>query len=210
MSAILAQEYVARHNAGVLRSDWQPLGELFHAGATLQFEGLEHAPVHGRDAIVQAYAAQPPTDLLVLRGQTEMPHATVVRYAWSAAPGRVAGTLRFCVAEGSIRELTITTAVASFCVLYRFRTHPGRGAELEATWHELTLLIAAHRGSLGSRLHRAGPAEFIAYAQWPSRASWHAPDPLPPPGPAVAARMKACCASIEVLAELEPVDDLLV
>lgn len=210
MSLLIAQEYVIRHNSGVRCADWQPLGELFDVQATLHFEDLPHPQVSGRAAIVAAYAARPPTDLLVLRGSNEVPDGALVRFAWGASPGRVTGTLRFHIEQGSIRQLTITAAVPAFCVLYRFVIHPGREAELEQAWRELTVLLAAHRGSLGSRLHRAGPTEYIAYAQWPSRERWQSPAALPPPGPTAGARMKECCASIQVLAELEPIDDLLI
>lgn len=59
-----------------------------------------------------------------------------------------------------------------FTVLYRWRLVPGREGDFEAAWAEMTDLIRARCGGLGSRLHRAADGTFVAYAQWPSRAAW--------------------------------------
>ena len=44
----------------------------------------------------------------------------------------------------------------------------------------MTELIREREGSLGSRLHRAGSGEYVAYAQWPSRQVWDDSDTIPP------------------------------
>ena len=41
-----------------------------------------------------------------------------------------------------------------------------------AAWETLTQGIRAGRGGLGSRLHRAEDGTWVAYAQWPDRATW--------------------------------------
>ena len=85
----------------------------------------------------------------------------------------------------------------------------GQESEFCEVWHALTIMIREHQGSLGSRLHVAGPNKFIAYAQWPSRTAWKAPSRMPPMGKDLSLRLKECCESIEVLHELDVVDDLL-
>ena len=97
-----------------------------------------------------------------------------------------------------------------FCVVYRFVVKPGREVEFEQVWRELTGLIREHQSSRGSRLHRAADGVFIAYAQWPSRDAWKSPPKLPASSDPIRAAMKDCCASIEVLHELDVVADLLV
>src|SRR5262245_13708359 len=61
-----------------------------------------------------------------------------------------------------------------FAVIYRWRVAPDQEAAFIAAWGKLTELIAARRGGLGSRLHRAADGTFVAYAQWPSEEAWRA------------------------------------
>jgi len=204
---LLAHAYLIRHNAAVGSGRWEPLGELFHADAVVEFDGLEHPPLHGRPAIVMAFSVKPPTDALVMRSLGPVPGGAVLRYAWKADPERAAGSLRFTIQDAAIRRLVISTAHVTFAALYRFVVHPGRGEEFVLAWSAMTEHIALNRGSFGSRLHRSGEDAFIAYAQWPSREAWSAPGG--PAAPELGARMKACCASIEVLAELDVAADLL-
>jgi len=57
-------------------------------------------------------------------------------------------------------------------VIYRWRLEPSLVEDFCHAWQEMTHLIRAYRGGLGSRLHRATDGSYLAYAQWPSRASW--------------------------------------
>ncbi|QDU84270.1 Antibiotic biosynthesis monooxygenase [Planctomycetes bacterium Pla163] len=59
-----------------------------------------------------------------------------------------------------------------FAVLYRWRLVVGRERDFEAAWAELTRMIRARCGGLGSRLQRCADGTYCAYAQWPSRATW--------------------------------------
>jgi catechol 2,3-dioxygenase-like lactoylglutathione lyase family enzyme/heme-degrading monooxygenase HmoA len=61
---------------------------------------------------------------------------------------------------------------ASFAVIYRWRLEPTLVEDFCHAWQEMTHLIRAYRGGLGSRLHRAADGSYLAYAQWPSRAAW--------------------------------------
>ena len=59
-----------------------------------------------------------------------------------------------------------------FVVIYRWRVIPGLDAQFEAGWRAGTERIAAEFGGWGSRLHRTDDGAFIAYAQWPDKATW--------------------------------------
>ncbi|MEZ6023539.1 MAG: antibiotic biosynthesis monooxygenase [Hyphomonadaceae bacterium] len=59
-----------------------------------------------------------------------------------------------------------------FVVIYRWRVIPGREAQFEAGWRAGTEAIAAEFGGWGSRLHKAEDQVYIAYAQWPDKATW--------------------------------------
>lgn len=53
-----------------------------------------------------------------------------------------------------------------FIVLYRWRIKPEMEERFISAWTEITRFMLDNRGSLGSRLHRAGDGTFYAYAQW--------------------------------------------
>jgi hypothetical protein len=71
-------------------------------------------------------------------------------------------------------------------------------------------VVLSKPGSHGSRLHRASTGEYIAYAQWQTRAQWEQQRDM---SDAELQRhrqaMRECCERIEVLYELEVVDDWL-
>jgi hypothetical protein len=58
-----------------------------------------------------------------------------------------------------------------FAVVYRWRVISGLETQFEEGWRRGTARIAAEFGGWGSRLHRDGQ-EYVAYAQWPDRATW--------------------------------------
>ncbi len=61
--------------------------------------------------------------------------------------------------------------------LYEMKSKPGREADFEKAWAEVTDAIYEVRGSLGSRLHKTEtPGLYISYAQWPSRAVYDSAD----------------------------------
>lgn len=59
-----------------------------------------------------------------------------------------------------------------FAVMYRWQVVPGLEAQFEAGWRRGTERIAAEFGGWGSRLHRMNAGVYIAYAQWPDKATW--------------------------------------
>lgn len=97
-----------------------------------------------------------------------------------------------------------------FTVIYSFEVKPGQEQPFTQAWRDLTTLIYAHEGSLGSRLHKQRDLHYIAYAQWPDRSTWeHMGGHLPETAKAVSRIMQEACVQIETLYELEVVDDLL-
>ena len=63
---------------------------------------------------------------------------------------------------------------ASFYVIYQFKVKPDQEETFKNSWRRLTDAIREQRGGLGSRLHKAGEEWWLAYAQWPDRATWEA------------------------------------
>ncbi len=96
-----------------------------------------------------------------------------------------------------------------FVVLYEFQVTPGAEKRFEALWHRSTNLIADERGSGGSRLHKCGPGEYVAYAVWPSREQWQATPPSSEALEATIGAMRGCCSRVGVLREMTVVDDLV-
>lgn len=93
-------------------------------------------------------------------------------------------------------------------VIYRWQLKPGGEAIFREGWHEMTIAIYQHKGSLGSRLHQAEDGTWVATAQWPSRAAWEESQRL---GSASdSARQKMLAGVEQFLGEehLEVVDDL--
>lgn len=59
-----------------------------------------------------------------------------------------------------------------FIVMFEFVPMPGKEADFLAAWPKVTQGIYLFKGSLGSRLHKNEDGQWIAYAQWPDRATW--------------------------------------
>ena len=97
-----------------------------------------------------------------------------------------------------------------FCAIYRWRLEPGREDVFREAWARLTRAIRDERGGLGSRLHRSDDGLWIAYAQWPDRATWAAARDRDSPDPAASAAMSAAIAERFEPVLVEAVADLLV
>lgn len=97
-------------------------------------------------------------------------------------------------------------------VLYEMAANPGEEAAFEQAWAEVTRAIHRVRGSLGSRLHRTEtPGTYIAYARWPSAASFEADPPVDAyteAESAAFARMRAASRNIRVLHKMSVCEDL--
>jgi hypothetical protein len=96
-----------------------------------------------------------------------------------------------------------------FHVIYRWRVHEGKESQFEQSWAEVTRMIRAHRGGLGSRLHRCPDGTYVAYARWPDHDTWHRSGSIPLPDDGVVARMKEAIASSEPPIQMTAVADLL-
>jgi hypothetical protein len=97
-----------------------------------------------------------------------------------------------------------------FCIIYKFTVKPGYEDLFRHSWLAVTQWFYQHAGSLGSRLHRASTGEFIAYAQWQTRAQWTQQTTRVDTELQQRRRaMRACCESSDVLYELEMTDDWL-
>jgi hypothetical protein len=100
----LLGDYVERFNAGVRSGKWEPMLELLAPDAQLEFVGIPVGPFAGREAISDAYRAQPPDDELVLlepRGELG------AVYAWASEPARPAGELHLEEREGAIEQVRV-------------------------------------------------------------------------------------------------------
>ncbi len=96
-----------------------------------------------------------------------------------------------------------------FIALYEFKVKPGLEAQFEKNWHLGTVAIREHRGSLGSRLHKAQDGTYIAYAQWPNEEIYNEKTALPIEGSNALQLMKEACETVKVLKLMEVTDDLL-
>lgn len=65
-----------------------------------------------------------------------------------------------------------TQPSAAFTIIYRWRLHPDKEQQFIDVWSRNTPLIIEKCGGLGSRLHKAEDGTWLAYAQWPDKATW--------------------------------------
>jgi steroid delta-isomerase len=93
-------EHVERFNHGVRTGDFGPMVAAFSEDAELVFDGIPVGPFVGRDAIGEAYAAQPPDDEIVLLDADGT-------YAWSNEPEIPAGEMFLTEHDGEIIRLVI-------------------------------------------------------------------------------------------------------
>jgi steroid Delta-isomerase len=96
----MLSEHVERFNHGVRTGDFGPMVAAFAEDAELVFEGIPVGPFVGREAIGDAYAAQPPDDEIVLLDREGT-------YAWGSAPDVPAGQMFLTERDGEIARLVI-------------------------------------------------------------------------------------------------------
>ena len=96
----LLGEHVERFNAGVRSGDFGPMVAAFAEDAELVFEGIPVGPFAGREAIGEAYAAQPPDDEIVILDVDGT-------YAWAREPEVPAGRMFLTERDGEIARLVI-------------------------------------------------------------------------------------------------------
>jgi hypothetical protein len=100
----LLTDYVERFNAALRSGDWEPMLELLTPDAELEFVGIPVGPFAGREAIGEAYRAQPPDDELVLLDRIDELSAV---YAWAKEPTRPAGELHIEAPDGAIVRIRV-------------------------------------------------------------------------------------------------------
>ena len=94
------QQHVERFNDGVRSGDFGSMVAAFTEDAELVFEGIPVGPFAGREAIAEAYAAQPPDDeIALLDGEGT--------YAWAKEPERPAGQMFLTERDGEISRLVV-------------------------------------------------------------------------------------------------------
>jgi steroid Delta-isomerase len=96
----LIAEHVERFNRGVRSGDFGEMVSFFAEDAELVLEGIPVGPFLGREAIGEAYAAQPPDDEIVLVDGEGT-------YAWAKEPEIPAGQLVLTERGGEIARLVI-------------------------------------------------------------------------------------------------------
>jgi steroid delta-isomerase len=98
-------DHIARFNTAQRSGDWAPFLAGFTEDAVMSFEGVPVGPYHGRDAIAEAYAANPPTDTISAAWVETDGETDLVRVAW-AERGTGSMTLRW--RDGQVAALHIT------------------------------------------------------------------------------------------------------
>lgn len=97
-----------------------------------------------------------------------------------------------------------------FTVIYSFDVKPGLENTFEQNWAALTELIYHYEKSLGSRLHRTKEGRYIAYAQWPDKATWkNSGTRLPKEAKKIRREMRNACNSIQTMHKMEVIVDKL-
>jgi hypothetical protein len=100
--------HVETFNAAVASGDFALLVQLFAVDARLEFAGAPVGPFEGRDAIANAYAAQPPTDTMTILDTRVEPDGTVVEaFSWSEDGGARSGEMRLAVDGERIQRLVV-------------------------------------------------------------------------------------------------------
>jgi steroid Delta-isomerase len=94
------EEHVERFNRGVRTGDFGEMVSSFADDAELVFEGIPAGPFVGREAIADAYRAQPPDDEIVLLDGDGT-------YAWASEPDVPAGQMFLSERDGEIVKLVI-------------------------------------------------------------------------------------------------------
>ena len=105
----MLERHVELFNAGVRAHDFSGMLSQFADDAVMRFDGVPVGPFEGRPAIAAAYRDQPPDDeIRVLDTNDVGSDRVIARYAWAAAPQRMAGRMHLRVRDGVIAELRVT------------------------------------------------------------------------------------------------------
>ena len=97
-----------------------------------------------------------------------------------------------------------------FVVIYRWRLHPDKEQQFQDVWSRNTPLIIERCGGMGSRLHKAEDGTWLAYAQWPDKATWERSYSVPDWDPEGGRLMREAVAESLPRLLLEPQADFLI
>jgi steroid Delta-isomerase len=99
------RQHIERFNAAVRSGDWTDFVATFSDDAVMMFVNVPAGPYVGREAIVEAYRAQPPTDTMTIAAiETETPDTASASFRWDAG-GTGSITVRWD--DGKVAELTV-------------------------------------------------------------------------------------------------------
>lgn len=104
----LLHRHVELFNAGVRSGDFEPMLTQFADDADLVFQGISVGPFHGRQAILDAYRAQPPDDQIDLLAVRPRPSEIEADYAWHRTMSKRAGRLIVLPEAHKIQRLVVT------------------------------------------------------------------------------------------------------
>jgi steroid Delta-isomerase len=104
----LLERHVALFNQGIRTGDFEPMLAQFTDDAELVFEGVPVGPFNGKQAIAEAYAANPPDDEVEILTVEESEEPIVAHYAWRADAGREAGRMIISSRGDEIAKLVVT------------------------------------------------------------------------------------------------------
>ncbi|GGM12412.1 nuclear transport factor 2 family protein [Dactylosporangium sucinum] len=97
-------EQCRRFNDGVRTGEWDGYIAAFDEDATLDIVGDPGSPYRGREAIIEAYAADPPDDTITVSSVETDGDVDVARFAWDKGG---TGTLTVRWAGGRIADFRV-------------------------------------------------------------------------------------------------------
>jgi len=104
----LLDRHVDLFDQAIRTGAFAPMLEQFTEDAELVFEGVPAGPFVGRQAIADAYAANPPDDEIEILSVEESTDPIVAHYAWKADEGREAGRMIVTPRGDEIAKLVVT------------------------------------------------------------------------------------------------------
>jgi steroid Delta-isomerase len=102
------ERHVQLFNEAIRTGDFGPMLAHFTDDAELVFEGIPVGPFVGKQAIADAYAANPPDDEVEILSVEESENPIVAHYAWRADAGREAGRMIITPRGDEIARLVVT------------------------------------------------------------------------------------------------------
>jgi len=99
-----ADRHVALFNACQRAGEWDDFVATFAEDAEMRFVGVPVGPVHGRDAILAAYRAQPPDDTMTIDSVATDGATDWVRFRWDEGGS---GTMTITWRRDLVAELEV-------------------------------------------------------------------------------------------------------